>query len=445
VVLNWKNPTGDGVYDYSYILLEIANYSGGAGYGSTPVAIIKPGITATVVGLTPGATYAFQIQAVDEYGNASASVGDTALTTNGYNIIKTSQMGVSDNSRFVAGFVKEFNKLAYSTNGTAYTLSERLPGLPNEMTWGPIAYGNGRWVTLGNSAVTVVPETTVCRSAYSTDGGQNWVLGGDLGTGSQVSLGTIYPLLAYGANKFVTIKSGSVRYSTDGAVTWQNSTMPGYSWSQLVYGGNMFVAIASNQIAFSTDGVTWSSYFMDPGTEGGGHSWKTIAYGNGRWILTNAGTAMNNHDYNKYMYTSNPSVGASGWTEGTFPGLNADYTGNLTGGGSLQWAYGAIAYGGGKWVAIPQATTAGYENGKMHMATSINGITWQTMTEMTLSTGGKALPAKMIYSNGMFVFLDAYIGSNSYAYYSTGGTAWTVIPLPSLAANELWVSIAGKP
>jgi hypothetical protein len=448
VVLNWQNPTGTGIDAYSYILLKIGNKSGGASSGSltTPVAIIKYGATVTVEGLTPGATYAFEIQAVDEYGNALPDwVGPISpLTVNGKNIIKTSQMGVSDNSWFVAGFDETLNKLAYSANGTAYTLSERLPGLPTEMRWGPIAYGNGRWVTLGNSAVTVVPETTVCRSAYSTDGGQNWVLGGDLGTGSQVSLGTICPVLAYGANKFVTIKNGYIWYSTDGAVSWNSTAVASTTFGNLVY-GNMFVATSGNYIFYSTDGLSWTNYFMDPGSEGGSHIWRTLAYGNGRWILTNYGAAISNAAYNKYVTTTNPAGGVSSWAVQTFPGLNADYSPNFAGGGSLQWAAGAIAYGGGKWVAIPQATSAGYENGKMYMATSTNGTTWQTMAVMTLSTGGKALPAKMIYSNGMFVFLNAYIGSTSYAYYSTGGTAWTAIPLPPLASNVLWTSITGKP
>lgn len=86
----------------------------------------------------------------------------------------------------------------------------------------------------------------------------------------------------------------------------------------------------------------------------------------------------------------------------------------------IKWR--ATAYGGGKYVAISQTTTAAY---------SVDGIHWNTTTMPSGVTTWRAIT----YGNGMFV---AIAHGSTAAAYSYDGITWKAATMPS---NEYWYSI----
>jgi len=188
------------------------------------------------------------------------------------------------NGRFVAG--AHYGQIAYSSDGITWTAVADSTFDEYSYTL-HIAYGGGRFV-----AGTGVNAATI---AYSTDGGVTWTAVADrpFGTGDPHTSGMNG--IAYGNGRFVAVgDKGQMAYSANGAAwTAVDSTVwdypdPAYTSKctpqGITYGGGKFVAVGDEGcIAYSSDGIEWTASAMG---DANGRWWNwmtTIAYGGGRF------------------------------------------------------------------------------------------------------------------------------------------------------------------
>lgn len=243
-------------------------------------------------------------------------------------------------------------------------------------------------------------------------------------------------VVGYGDGKFVALSIGMVCSYSNDCINWTNSTLPvGRSWSSIAYGDGKFVALAngSNTILYSEDGITWSVYETSYPASGSipcviyngekffavspslakiaysddGLNWETsdlpsssgfrsIAYGNGKFVSLGIGTAQSPTESTEFIYSSD----GINWTVGTLP--------------SAKWK--SVTYGGGKFVAISFGSNVA--------AYSTDGITWKT-SELSTSAGWYDIT----YGEGKFVAV-AYTGGTKTSY-SFDGINWNTSLIPT--------------
>lgn len=234
--------------------------------------------------------------------------------------------------------------------------------------------------------------------------------------------------MAYGADKWVTVTSGSATgsYTLDGT-TWSDITLPAAAaWKNISYGDGAFIATvnaASTVVARSTDGITWTS----PEFAAAGDSYKPV-YGNGAWVAVETGTVA--------ATSSQISVdGGLTWTNG----------GDTANSGLIDIVYGKklfVAVGSGTnhvvvsndngvtWADNPlpltlQWSSIAYGNGRF-VLTSIDGtglysfdaVTWY---ESDLPVGAWS---KVAYGQGLFL---AVATDTATVAHSDDGRIWTTI------------------
>lgn len=296
--------------------------------------------------------------------------------------------------------------------------------LPNETETGPCTALNEAELRINSSASPSVLEICydtewVPISMGSGGGGapgecgENWTAETtpQNGAGSDI---------AYGNGRYVSVGAwpGYIMTSTDG-VTWTNQSLPGTMDDPegVTFGNNLFVMTAAsgtNRIATSPDGITWTArtapwsglgiiefgngMFVATGWDGNivsspdginwtlqsatGNDWRDVIYGGGKWVIIGSPPSGN-------VATSNDGIT---WTIQT--GTNPPYT--------------RLAYGDGVYV--------GTKNGGA--AYSSDGITW---TDVTLSAGEWN---RVVYtSTGKFIAVNY---SNSEMAASEDGITWTV-------------------
>ena len=180
------------------------------------------------------------------------------------------------NGRFVAVGASQVSvgayvgpMVMYSDNGKDWARVDD-PDIATNNAWRGVTYGNGYFVAVSHTSPSGSP--TVIRSVD----GINW----DACT--PPSNGTAWAV-TYGGPEdplFVAVsKDGSVRTSPDGC-TWTNRTSPAANaWSDVTYGNGHFVAVAQtgsgNRVMVSPDGINW-------GTENSAadNTWNGITYVN---------------------------------------------------------------------------------------------------------------------------------------------------------------------
>ena len=126
--------------------------------------------------------------------------------------------------------------------------------------WNAVTYGNGRYVTVGDS-----------NSAACSIDGINWTATSGFNDLSGI---------CYGNGKFIAVGTGgNVRYSDDGG-GWSTVTIPGKTNLRAVcYENGKFVAVGENGvIAYSTDGSSWTAKKV------GSNDWNSVCYGNGKFV-----------------------------------------------------------------------------------------------------------------------------------------------------------------
>ena len=248
--------------------------------------------------------------------------------------------------------------------------------LPSVNDWRSVAYGNDKFVAIGDEGG---------RGAYSTDG-MNW-------TGITLPSVELWNGIAYGNGKFVAVATSTDKgaYSVDG-INWTLTTMPSspayHNWIGVAYGNGKFVTLTleSSYCAYSTDGINWTSTTMPTK-----RNWRRIAYGNDKFVAVAKGT-------DKGAYSSD----GINWTEMSMPA-------------SRNWQN--VTYGDGKFVAVADGEKGAY---------SADGINW---TEMTLPISRNW--SCIAYGDGKFVAVE-YNGIHS--AYSTDGINWTGMTTPIVRA-----------
>ena len=252
-----------------------------------------------------------------------------------------------------------------------------------------IAYGNGRFVAVGNSG----------KAAYSDDG-ISW-------TG--VSVGNAFFSyingIAYGNGKFVAVgQSGRTAYSTDG-ITWTEVSVSNFSYEiyAIAFGdGKFIVGGHSSKMATSSDGITWTAVEVSDIFGGSlNDRISVIAYGNGRFVAEG-----HTYDYIHKMATSTDGIS---WTAVT----NLPFSGT----GFIE----DIAYGNGKFVA-------GCNSG---LAYSTDGVSWTAA--VSGSFGGMTISGGIAFGNNRFVA----VGRDGKMAYSSDGVTWTSGPNISVSYNAV--------
>ncbi len=269
--------------------------------------------------------------------------------------------------------------------------------LPYTNTWTGVAYGNGRFVAVGDTG----PGTQDVM--YSDDGGLTWTAAdtADDRDWSSITYGdgqfviadrngsinysrdgsswvsTSIPSgaqrgIAYGNGTFVMTNGGVgfFSYSTDGGMTWGTSSVPtAGEWEAITYAENMFVAISNSfDVATSTDGITWN---------GGDNNFipvncatiYDVAYGNGRLVAPCYGEPFQSiySDNNGVTWTSVEAMSANDW--------------------------GSVTYANGLFIAIA-------DSGTDRLMYSSNGATW---TFVNIGNSGDVFNSGIAYGAGRFV------------------------------------------
>jgi hypothetical protein len=263
-----------------------------ASLDNTTTYIIEPRVTFTAPSfattsrtMPASTTWSSSTYANGRFVAVSSAGGNSAYSVDGANW--TAMTGLSSASAYVGTasgaisattyYVTVAGTTAttvayYSTNGTSWTA---MTGLQSG-TWNSVAYGNSRFVAIGNGTVT----------AYSTNG-TAWSNSGAVTNANYVAI-------AYGTGpaRFVAISGGTglstaTAYSTDGSA-WTAGSLPQTAyWTSIAWGNGRFVAVAQGgtATAYSTDGITWTT----PNTVlPYSYAWKNVAYGQGSFLATAA-------------------------------------------------------------------------------------------------------------------------------------------------------------
>jgi len=216
---------------------------------------------------------------------------------------------VGGNGKYIAvrGQAERTNIGAFSSDGYIW---QGITLTSTSLEKYDIAYGNGRFITMGFNTNTFITSLN----------GTDWTSGTLGASRSWVSL-------AYGNGRWVIIsyQNTNVSTSTNGTSFSINSNLPATrDWWRVRFGNGMFIATALNSTSYatSTDGLNWTSRTFP--TVPSCNTWRGIAYGNGVWIIVGANSGSNNNialrssDGINWTQVTLPS--SRGWTAVIFTG-----------------------------------------------------------------------------------------------------------------------------
>jgi hypothetical protein len=233
-----------------------------------------------------------------------------------------------------------------------------------------VAYGNGRYVAVGDSPAT--PDLGI---VATSENGDAWT----------VRPNSLYELLAvtYATNEFVAVGYlGSIYSSADG-ITWVPRVQaPIYNFTAITYGKGRFVAVGDNELI--TGGTTTSNVYVS--LDGTNWTAQNFGYSDALGAIAFNGSVFVAAGYNDiYRSTSGTSwtaagVGSLNWRGLTFcNGLFIMPTGigtNMVSADGAIWtvqtndspvAFNKVVYGHGIYLAFGSSDT---------FLTSTNGKNW---------------------------------------------------------------------
>ena len=393
----------------SYQLFRTNSYSG----PFTDLIYSGTGTTFTDTGLTSGNTYFYEIEATDSSGSSSLStpasgttiavtppstpsnlsVGGFAATS--LTITWSSASGASSYQLLRATISSGPFTQIFSGAGTTFTDT----GLTTNTTY---YYEVQATNTAGSSPLSsAVPGTTVANNniymtiysgglSVSTDGAANWTnyttangLTSYVGLGVFASGSTIYAATGY-----LGPGQGGLSISTNGGSSWttySNSTSSGFASLAAVgvyaSGPNVYVATGSGVSISTTGGSSWTTYTTSDG------------------LASNAVQGV---------YVSGSTIYAA--TQG---GLSVSTT------GGTSWTNYTTANGLGSNVVLgvyaSGSTIYAATNGGLSVSTN-SGTTWTTVSSLP------ATAAESVYASGSTI----YVGTmNGLEISTNGGQSWT--------------------
>jgi hypothetical protein len=238
-----------------------------------------------------------------------------------------------------------------------------MSGLNTSKTYYSVAYGNGRYVCVGDSGT----------SYYSTDG-VTWTAMTGLDTSSS------YQGVTYGDDRFVCVGQNGKSYcSTDGQ-TWTAMTGLSKTYNAVTYGNDRFVCVGAGVSHYSTDGLTWVAMSgLDTSK-----NYYGVTYGDGKFVCVGQGGLS--------------SYSTDGLTWQAMSGLDTSK------------GYMGVTYGDGKFVCVGAKGLSYY---------STDGLIWTAMSGLDTSKNYLGV----VYGNGRFVC----VGQVGLSYYSTDGVTWTAM------------------
>jgi len=224
---------------------------------------------------------------------------------------------------------------AYSTDGITWSSS----ALPSTVNFVSVAYGASGYVAVGTTNLGN-PTTT-----YATSGdGISW-------TTRTFSNGA-YSAITYGNGNYVAWTSSGTAYVSSDGISWTSQSGLTNNVYAVTYGNGYYVAASQlGTITWSTNGSSWSSTSAYATA-----TWDSIAFGNGRFIIT----GFESGGTTKALWSD---TGTSQWYPSTMPTLAT----------WLAPAYGTVA-------SQPRWICAGYQfTGPSYVSTiaiSADGQTW---------------------------------------------------------------------
>ena len=378
-----------------------------------------------------GAQYKFKVTAL---GRTDLELDSTAVESGeaAYHVLGTSKVWtiVEGGGSYIAGAADK--KIAYSTDGTTWTLSNSGNVLTGSnvavrgIAWAPDkgTGDKGRFAAVGYSG----------NAAWSDDGGATW-------TKADSKFTTSILCIAYGNGKFVAAgDGGEVRYSSDG-ITWNQ--IQGWSSSgtskildvsgsprailSLVYDGTRFVAFNERpgKHAYSIDGDkswVWISDTINANETS--RVLKGGTFGNGAYLVLSAG---NTNDWTGSTDTLGNCAGGHAWPRWVSAGMTAE----------------SVAFSREEFIVTGN-------NGRASISVD-KGISWMPITDTQFTTG-QTISAAVNLSNGSVLlagpgkFAAAAISRipvtevtlNKNNLTLTAGEAETLIPtvMPANALNK---------
>jgi len=336
------------------------------------------------------------------------------------------------------------NQVMYSTTlmvaGEWYLFPAPRDGT-TALNWKGIVYGNGRFVAVANSpssansVMTSIPSTDFGSFLTRDNAGKTSIGDALTSKGANAS-----PTDGLALNAKDILKLGSVP-----GLRWdRRATAANHSWKSITYGENRFVAIQSgsnNVVMVSVTGDSWSTT-PTPSSSG----WQSICYAKGKFVVvgqagssramwSNTGTGWflsssidSSTNWQSVTYGNGRFV-AVGTRDGSSPDVSISTDGmnwtNTTSGSLYGW--NSICFGDGIFVAVHNSGTT------QRIGTSTDGTTW------TLQTAPDTLDLRAVcYGNGMFVALIG-TGTGNHIITSSDGVSWTY---RSSANSYTWLNIA---
>ena len=178
------------------------------------------------------------------------------------------------------------NNIYYSQDSSNWYLAsgDSFGGYGNK-----VAYANGKFIAVGNKGANVA-------TIYSSTDGINWSSNATTATGELLSI-------TYGPGVWITNDSTHVYISSDNGSTWGSVALDN-SFNKIVY-GDTTIAAANNGLFVSTD--QGSSYLSISASYS---NMKSIVYGNGVYVAVgmsnSSNVALRCSGYNTISYTLEP-------------------------------------------------------------------------------------------------------------------------------------------
>ncbi len=227
--------------------------------------------------------------------------------------------------------------------------------------------------------------------------------------------------VAYGNGKFVAVGNGGgvgeVRTSTDGT-TWSTQTLNGVSWlNHVAYANGLWVATGTGgKLYTSTDASSWTLRTT------GLADLTDIAYGNGRWlttVLSSTNTFATSTDgVNWSSISGSAGTGGVAYGNGVFVTMDTSHSYTSTDG--VTWTSHATAEGVGGLTFINGRFMG--VGGNNRIGESLDGITW-SFRDIGFATTPNI--QNLGFGGGTYVAVGLYGQASGVLLTSTDGTNWT--------------------